>query len=143
MTETPNYGLNQWALTDPVRMSDFNQDNVKIDAALKSVLDTALRRAQIETGSYDGDGSSEKTLQFSFAPELVVIYATNGGSSVRFGIMMRSSPYGYVWSKNNNENYGSDYWLIYPSFSGNQVRMSGISQYLNLESRSYRYIAIG
>ena len=34
MNKTENYQLNQWELTDRIRMEDFNGDNEKIDAAL-------------------------------------------------------------------------------------------------------------
>ena len=34
--QTPNYALNQWERDDRVLMEDFNADNAKIDAALKS-----------------------------------------------------------------------------------------------------------
>ena len=36
MTKTTNYQLNQWAKPDRVMMDDFNADNAKIDAALRS-----------------------------------------------------------------------------------------------------------
>lgn len=36
MNKTENYQLNQWELADRIRMEDFNGDNAKIDAALKS-----------------------------------------------------------------------------------------------------------
>jgi len=36
---TPNYGLNQWELTDKVVMKDFNADNAAIDAAIKAEAD--------------------------------------------------------------------------------------------------------
>lgn len=39
MQQTEQYGLNQWELTDPIRMADFNRDNAKIAAEL-----TELRR---------------------------------------------------------------------------------------------------
>lgn len=39
MKQTQNYQLNQWELTDRIRMEDFNGDNAKIDAALKSQAD--------------------------------------------------------------------------------------------------------
>ena len=41
MTQTPNYKLTQWAKTDRIQMEPFNQDNAKIDAALKA-HDTAI-----------------------------------------------------------------------------------------------------
>ena len=34
MKQTEQYGLNQWELTDRIRMADFNTDNAKIAAAL-------------------------------------------------------------------------------------------------------------
>ena len=32
---TTNYNLNQWEATDKVLRTEFNEDNAKIDAALK------------------------------------------------------------------------------------------------------------
>lgn len=37
MKQTEHYGLNQWELSDRVRMEDFNQDNAKIDTALAAL----------------------------------------------------------------------------------------------------------
>lgn len=34
MQKTPNFHLNQWALNDRIQMSDFNADNLAVDAAL-------------------------------------------------------------------------------------------------------------
>jgi len=39
MKQTDQYGLNQWDLSDRIRMEDFNADNAKIDAALKAEAD--------------------------------------------------------------------------------------------------------
>ena len=41
MTKTTNYQLNQWEKSDRIMMDDFNADNEKIDAALKSNADKA------------------------------------------------------------------------------------------------------
>ena len=41
MTQTPNYKLTQWTKSDRIQMESFNQDNAKIDAALKA-HDTAI-----------------------------------------------------------------------------------------------------
>ena len=38
--QTENYGLNQWEATDQVVRTDFNSDNLKIDAALHSMAET-------------------------------------------------------------------------------------------------------
>ena len=50
MTKTTNYQLNQWAKSDRLRMDDFNANNAKIEAALKSqtealAAETAAREA--------------------------------------------------------------------------------------------------
>ena len=39
MDHTTNYQLSQWETTDRILMSDFNDDNAKIDAALKANAD--------------------------------------------------------------------------------------------------------
>ena len=36
---TTNYNLCQWEPTDQVKRTDFNEDNAKIDAALKTLSD--------------------------------------------------------------------------------------------------------
>lgn len=35
MKQTKQYGLNQWELSDPIRMADFNADNSRLEEALK------------------------------------------------------------------------------------------------------------
>ena len=85
MKQTENYGLNQWELTDRIRMEDFNGDNAKIDAALKAISDTTaaqqgavtLRNCAVAYGSYTGTGvggaSNPNTLTFDHKPVLVII----------------------------------------------------------------------
>ena len=51
---TTNYNLNQWEATDKVLRTDFNEDNAKIDAALKTNADaiaaeTAARTAAVNS----------------------------------------------------------------------------------------------
>ena len=51
---TTNYNLNQWEATDKVLRTDFNEDNAKIDAALKTNADaiaaeTAARTAAVSS----------------------------------------------------------------------------------------------
>lgn len=45
MQQTTNYQLNQWEKTDRILMADFNGDNSKVDAALKSSADAAAAEA--------------------------------------------------------------------------------------------------
>ena len=105
--QTTNYKLNQWEADDPVLHTDFNADNAKIDAALKTLeskvnakasqtaLDalsstvsthtaslTQMGNCQIATGTYTGGGSygssSPNSLSFDFQPKLVIIQSTSG-----------------------------------------------------------------
>ena len=39
---TQNYGLCQWEATDQVLRTDFNQDNQKIDAAIKDLRNDVI-----------------------------------------------------------------------------------------------------
>ena len=43
--QTTNYQLNQWEPTDAVQRVEFNQDNAKMDAALKSLSDQVIQKA--------------------------------------------------------------------------------------------------
>ena len=95
---TTNYQLCQWEATDKVLRTDFNQDNAKIDAALKANADAisaeaAARAAavsslsqeiaqmgncRIVTGSYTGNGTYDQyhknSLTFPAAPLMVFIH---------------------------------------------------------------------
>ncbi len=43
--QTTNYQLNQWEPTDAVQRVEFNQDNAKVDTALKSLSDQVIQKA--------------------------------------------------------------------------------------------------
>ena len=43
--QTTNYQLNQWDPTDAVQRVEFNQDNAKLDTALKSLADQVVQKA--------------------------------------------------------------------------------------------------
>lgn len=74
---TQHYGLCQWEATDGVLRVDFNEDNQKIDRALKTLVDKTLAlealisqcgNCGVYTTSYVGTGasgqSSPNTLTF-------------------------------------------------------------------------------
>ena len=44
MTQTPNFQLNQWSGDDYVRRTDFNADNLKIDAALQNLKEDSAAK---------------------------------------------------------------------------------------------------
>lgn len=43
--QTSSYGLSQWEATDAVQRLEFNSDNAKVDAALKSLSDQVVQKA--------------------------------------------------------------------------------------------------
>lgn len=92
--KTEHLQLNQWVGTDPFRMADFNEDNAKLDAAVKANADaiasntqaiTALQSGglKIAVGSYAGSGTfgqaNPKTLTVGFKPKYVRILCTEKG----------------------------------------------------------------
>lgn len=92
MQKTANYQLNQWVKSDRIQMEDFNSDNAKIDAALKSnadgvaALQTALAGAGncgIAVTGYTGAGvygaENANTLSFEHPPLAVFIFGGDVG----------------------------------------------------------------
>ena len=97
---TTNYDLNQWEGTDKVLRTDFNEDNSKIDAALKGLADkdTALEamvaaataaagNCEMELITYTGTGTYGNSnngtkIQFQAIPDIFIIV---GDKSVLFG----------------------------------------------------------
>ena len=64
---TANYGLCQWEAGDQFIRSEFNQDNAKIDAALKRVADTAAAdlqavRVQLQSAAQTAQNTAEQAL---------------------------------------------------------------------------------
>ena len=64
---TANYGLCQWEAGDQFIRSEFNQDNAKIDAALKRVADTAAAdlqavKVQLQSAAQTAQDTAEQAL---------------------------------------------------------------------------------
>ena len=75
---TENYGLCQWEATDQVLRTDFNEDNAKVDAALKEQAETlsnlsATRNAIIYSSFYRGNGQTSMSFTFPGKPILINI----------------------------------------------------------------------
>lgn len=72
---TEHLGLTLWAADDPILRTEFNTNNQKLDAAIRSV-------PRITVGSYVGNGThgedSPCSLTFDFEPLLVIIVADHG-----------------------------------------------------------------
>ena len=54
MRKTEQYELNQWELSDRVRMEDFNADNAKLEAALAGKTGRLEKIYTVDEAQYDG-----------------------------------------------------------------------------------------
>ena len=58
---TENYGLCQWEATDSFVRTEFNQDNARIDAALKDLEDTKAEQAALSSLSATVSGKASQS----------------------------------------------------------------------------------
>ena len=142
MTTTSNYNLSQWAASDPVRRTDFNSDNAKIDAAIHALSDCV----RVAVGSYTGTGkygsANPCTLDFTSTlgrpPRLLVVMPETSNYYWMLAI------YGVKVARSYHEQ--SNPYLMTMTWSGNSVKWYGTHSadtQLNTSGRVYRYIAIG
>ena len=104
---TENYGLCQWEATDSFVRTEFNQDNARIDAALKDLEDTKAEQSalnglsatvsgkasqssvsalsseialkgRIRAGTYTGDGAASQTISAGFSLKAVLVEVEDG-----------------------------------------------------------------
>lgn len=143
MTQTPNYKLNQWAAEDRILREEFNRDNQRVDDALTAL---AAGQTRFEAGSYTGSGSKSRSLTFSFQPKLVVIVADNVFSMYSGVVLLQGQT---ASSGMGIYNANSDHYMQWSlTWSGNSVSWTSDAHYgndaaLNVQDRTYRYLAIG
>ena len=86
---TENYGLCQWEATDQVLRTEFNEDNAKMDRALKELTDTVAAHTEaitklgnclLYTTTYVGDGTAgaANPKKFTFPHRPMAIFVTGG-----------------------------------------------------------------
>ena len=75
--QTTNYQLNQWEPGDAVQRVDFNADNAKVDAALKSLSDQVVQKANqsalntvISAVNQKADASTVSSLSSQLSSEI-------------------------------------------------------------------------
>ena len=75
--QTTNYQLNQWEPTDAVQRVEFNQDNAKMDAALKALSDQVVQKANhsalntvISAVNQKADASTVSSLSSQLSAEI-------------------------------------------------------------------------
>ena len=76
MDYTQNLNLPQFEASDRIHHDDFNDAMEKIDAAV-----AAAGNCHIYTGSYEGDGTSDRTIDLGFIPKLLIIFGYYSESS--------------------------------------------------------------
>ena len=104
---TENYGLCQWEPGDNFVRTEFNQDNARIDAALKDLEDTKAEQAalsslsatvsgkasqssvnslsgeialkcRVKAGTYTGNGAASQTISAGFSLKAVLVEQADG-----------------------------------------------------------------
>ena len=128
---TPHFNLNQWERDDRILMDDFNADNAKIDAALKSGADAraalqgALNRkgnCSIGVFTYNGTGKygpdNPTRITFPRVPAAYIVVGSallvGGGGSTRASLSYSFGGYGHTyaqdvsWSGNTLSLFSSD-----------------------------------
>ena len=166
MKQTEHYGLNQWELADRIRMEDFNGDNSKVDAALKSqaealAAETAAREelaaavaacgnCKIAYGTYTGNGNygsdHPNCLTFPFEPKLVIVQnksvasaQISGSNSMSWGMMTAIRPLnGFILDGVS--------WTLRLTWSGNSLswyNTINAELQMNKSDNTYLYLALG
>jgi len=146
---TKNYGLCQWEATDQVLRTDFNEDNTKIDAALKGLSEqnTALEASvaaavaaagncEMELITYTGTGNygegKPTKVTFSSVPD---VFLVAGDQSLYFG--RGGGTNGIIAS----EDFIND---VTCSWSGNQLSMINyVAARYQMNSRAKAYWVMG
>lgn len=95
---TQNYHLSQWQKTDRVLMSEFNQDNEKIDTALSQLAAQVSQKAdstRVEavsatipkfiSGTYTGNGEITRIIPLPFQPKAVFLTDHRGVTCLENG----------------------------------------------------------
>lgn len=139
-SQTTNYGLNQWAAEDQVLRNEFNQDNIKLDTALKQ-----CGNCRIYTGSYVGTGTygiEEKSLlTFPFKPLVVFISSKRADSPLQYAMAICDQlKFCHLAAQSHLGNFSYCTWT--------ETSLSWYSTYdanaqMNSNDVEYLYVAIG
>ena len=147
--QTTNYALNQWSATDPVLRTDFNSDNSKIDAALKSLNTTVQQHTtqlsqqaaavaqcgdcKLYSTTYVGNGSNTLSLTFPSKPLFAILYGDVYGNLLTFLVGNATTAY--------HNTYGGTL-----SWSGSTVTLTntktGSTAVFNSSGVTYQVVAL-
>ncbi len=155
---TENFSLCQWEATDQVLRTEFNEDNTKIDAALKqqandiakeitdrkaAVTATASTVPKIAVGSYTGDSAASRSISVGFTPRAVYVCSEEG-----LAYSQNSSGYSFgglaISGKPAQHSGNIAVQIIANGFTVYQKTVSSYSAIqCNMSGMTYHYLAIG
>ena len=147
MKQTSNYQLNQWEKTDRILMEDFNGDNAKVDAALKTqteelaALTAAAGNCEMEVLTYTGTGiygfEKPTVITFSQKPD---IYFIGGDVSLIAGQSETANP--IIASRSGSS--GGFVSSADVSWSGSQLSLTnGVDARYQMNTKNAVYWVLG
>jgi hypothetical protein len=71
---TEYYHLHQWALSEPVRLAEVNENFAALDSAVAQAQGAADTLPYV-VGTYTGDGTTSNKVALPFHPSLLIIHA--------------------------------------------------------------------
>ena len=126
MNRTTNYKLCQWEAEDKVRRTDFNEDNAKIDAAIKAVANRVTVTESFDSnhtvfGSFEGDETKNRKIPLPWPPKLVILFGKGAGNNsicIVFGsICGFVTPHSVNFSEDTVKISGSSFVIADTSFN--------------------------
>lgn len=126
MNRTSNYNLCQFEETDRVRRTDFNEDNAKIDAAIKAVANRVTATESFDSnhtvfGSFEGDRNKNRKIPLPWPPKLVILFGKGAGNNsicIVFGsICGFVTPHSVNFSEDTVKISGSSFVIADVSFN--------------------------
>ena len=169
---TTNYNLCQWLATDQVKRTDFNEDNAKIDTALKSLSDQVGQKAsqsavdtlstavsqkaeqsaltaavstipKVAVGTYTGNDNGSRSFSVGFTPKAVYV-------CVACGLAYTTNAEGYVYgglAVTGGPVQHKGYAAVEITSGGFTVYQRDLGDYsgiyCNNSGMQYRYLAVG
>ena len=139
MTKTTNYQLNQWDPDDPVRRTDFNEDNAKTEAALNQLAALSAQRGHV-CGTYTGNAVTGRQIELGFEAAFVMIFCQSGPASESYDYYIEHgfiTPAGLLYRGSHD---GSMSIHEATRCTGTKLVL-GTVNYMNRSGRTYFYIA--
>lgn len=146
MRETSNYKLSQWDKTDRIEMEDFNGDNAKVDAALRSMAEQiGTKASQAELASQAETLRSEnmwvkigETI-LSAESETASVTVANPSLYRQFHMIYDTGGCKQLYLTVNGEDFGNilDYSFQCELIRGYATYYAGISTGLLLKGTAY------